>query len=499
MVPYGIVGWTGLVGQTLLHQLLAKDIAPSAIATYNSKNLPAIHGAAFETIFLCCMPATKWWVNKYPAEDSAVLDSILGALSTVQATNVILVSTVDVLQSGSESSEDWTDHTYGTHRRLLEQFVRERWPTACILRLPALFGRGLKKNALYDLLHGHQLSTISLQAHFQWYNLQHLLADCRRCLERNIRLLHLVSQPISMQEIVERWFPDNTEACKGTATTYYNLTSLYGETPKEQVLSEMGRWISWERFRLQQSIAASNIGFTMSIDVAQSLRHTGITALEVAPTRGVYYADFKPVSMQSILYGTGINNIFWEKTAFLHHMRLLLASAATKGITTVVFGCPRQRKLHSYEEARDLFRTVGDVGAANGITICVEPNAKAYECEWLNTVAEVFAFVQDVAHPNIRISLDTGNYCMEKDTTPISEIPMEWIGHLQISAAHLGTRLDPTEYETARDLVGNLWSRGYTRTISFEARETGSLLAYYKGLQQFADLLQAAFEIRSTH
>ena len=40
---------------------------------------------------------------------------------------------------------------YGRNRLQLERWVREDFPDALIVRLPALYGKGLKKNFLYDL------------------------------------------------------------------------------------------------------------------------------------------------------------------------------------------------------------------------------------------------------------------------------------------------------------------------------------------------------------
>ncbi len=498
MSTHGILGWTGLVGQTLLHQLLAKGVPASEIATYNSKNLNAIRGETFEFLYICCMPATKWWANLHPEEDLQILETVWSAIRTVKATRIFLISTVDVLKSDnacSEHSSDWSDHAYGRHRRLLERWVRTEWPFATILRLPALFGRGLKKNALFDLLHDNQTPLLCLQSEFQWYSLSGLLEDCLQCMKHRIHLAHLVSEPISLLEIVNRWFPQALATCTGITPVVYNLTTLHSfcRKSKESILSEMDQWIAWEQFRKTKVLAASNIGFTMTPDVATCLHHVGINALEVAPTKGTAFADFRPVSMQSLLYGTSIKNVFLEPRKFLDHMEHLMQSAANKGIRTFVFGCPKQRTPDTLSHTIQLFRRVGELGIQYDVNVCIEPNAVAYGCTWLTTISEVFEFVQQVSHPNIRISLDTGNYYMENDTTELSKIPMEWIGHVQISGEYLRSTLSTEEQRTAQNLLHCLWKHGYKGAISFEAREPEHWLEYCKGLGQYMTVLETAF------
>ena len=42
---------------------------------------------------------------------------------------------------------------YGRNRYYVEKFVNSHFANCTIIRLPSLFGKGLKKNFIYDLLH----------------------------------------------------------------------------------------------------------------------------------------------------------------------------------------------------------------------------------------------------------------------------------------------------------------------------------------------------------
>jgi hypothetical protein len=69
----------------------------------------------------------------------------------------VLISSIAVLDNVNGTGEDCVVDTekltaYGLHRYKLEQTARELVPNCHTLRLPALFGIGLKKNFIYDII-----------------------------------------------------------------------------------------------------------------------------------------------------------------------------------------------------------------------------------------------------------------------------------------------------------------------------------------------------------
>lgn len=200
-----LIGDTGFVGGNLCRQ---RDFSKR----YNSRNIESIQGESFDEIICAGMPAAKWIANQRPQEDLDILAKLKDCLRQVQASRFTLISTVDVYANPSGVDESVSPdlrqaHAYGLHRYWLEEFVREIFPDPLVVRLPGLFGLGLKKNVIYDLIHRNQVEKIDAEAVYQYYDLKHIGADLARAREEGLALLHLTSEPIKTGTIVARLFP----------------------------------------------------------------------------------------------------------------------------------------------------------------------------------------------------------------------------------------------------------------------------------------------------
>jgi nucleoside-diphosphate-sugar epimerase len=198
-----LIGYTGLVGGTLLRQTRFD-------ALFNRGNIESIAGRSYDMLVCAGAPAQKWLANREPGPDRANLERLMNALASVNARQVVLISTVDVLPIpvGVEESaaiDMANQQPYGRHRYELERFVQDRFESL-VVRLPGLFGAGLKKNVIFDFLHGNQVDAIHSDASYQFYPLDWLLRDLETALRRRLRLVHFATEPTSVCEIASEVF-----------------------------------------------------------------------------------------------------------------------------------------------------------------------------------------------------------------------------------------------------------------------------------------------------
>ena len=181
-------------------------------------------------------------------------------ISTVRAGHVLLISTVDVyavpLRVKEDSHNFQTEPGYGLHRLLFERFVIEHFSRVTILRLPALFGVGLKKNALFDALQENQLQNISLNSSFQWYPLERLWRDAQVVRNAGVQLCNFAVEPVATKEWMALFFPDILARCNEKPGACYNMLTIHGRLfdqggdymlLRESVLEAMGRFIDEAR------------------------------------------------------------------------------------------------------------------------------------------------------------------------------------------------------------------------------------------------------------
>jgi hypothetical protein len=144
---------------------------------------------------------------------------------------------------------------YGRHRLELEHFAAHRF-RSLIVRLPALFGPGLKKNAIYDLLHNNQIDKIDSRAVFQFYNVRRLWRDIRLAAGAGLSLVHLATQPVSMAEVARSAFGLEWVNHLPATPPAYDLRTLHAELyggadgyicGKNRVLTELAEFVRKQR------------------------------------------------------------------------------------------------------------------------------------------------------------------------------------------------------------------------------------------------------------
>jgi len=246
-----LIGYTGFVGSNLLRDR-------SFTKHYRSTNIEAIAGEHFDLVVCAGAPAVKWKANQDPLTDRASLGRLMTALERVKANRFVLISTVDVYGqvNGVDEACPPTGATpYGLHRLELEQFVAGRFH-ALIVRLPALFGLGLKKNAIYDLLNNNQVEKIDGRAVFQFYDVRRLWLDIRIAAGGGLSLVHLATAPVSMAEVARSAFGLESLNDLPATPPVYDLRTchadLYGGTDgyirgKERVLADLAEFVRTQR------------------------------------------------------------------------------------------------------------------------------------------------------------------------------------------------------------------------------------------------------------
>lgn len=145
-----LIGHTGFVGGALLRQAHFP-------ACYNSSNIAEIDGEHFDAVVCAAAPGSMLEANKAPERDRAHIRALIERLSKLRAERFILVSSIAVLADFAGGDDETTarfqqELAYGRHRRELEAFVEDNFADGLIVRLPALFGRGLRKNFIFDLM-----------------------------------------------------------------------------------------------------------------------------------------------------------------------------------------------------------------------------------------------------------------------------------------------------------------------------------------------------------
>lgn len=145
------MGCTGFVGSNLMRSG-AFDLG------VHSTDVGDAFGTEPSLLVYAGLRAEKFLADAEPERDWAAVEAAAAQIESIRPKRLVLISTIDVyrkpvgVDEGDEPEEEGL-RPYGLHRLRLERWARAYRREALIVRLPGLFGPGLKKNFIYDLLH----------------------------------------------------------------------------------------------------------------------------------------------------------------------------------------------------------------------------------------------------------------------------------------------------------------------------------------------------------
>ena len=227
---------------------------------YHSSNIETIQGRSLDLVVCAGAPGAKWLANKEPGKDLESLQALMSNLASVRARRFVLISTVDVYPRPDGVDEDATIDMeaatpYGRHRFMLEEFVRNRFEST-VIRLPGLFGDGLKKNVIYDLLHDHQVDRICAESAFQFYDIANLWKDIRVAMEHRLGLVNFATEPTTVLEVARAGFGLELDALARKDAVRYDFrtkhAAVFGGSDgyicsKRQVLTSLKLFVERSR------------------------------------------------------------------------------------------------------------------------------------------------------------------------------------------------------------------------------------------------------------
>lgn len=214
MSTWGLIGFTGTVGQVLKETMLFDYF-------YNSNNINNIVRDNVDTVVCAAPTGNRLWVANNIQSDLDNINLLTDILKQIRIKKFILISTVDTLFATSG---------YGVNRKILEDTIKDIFDDYHIIRLPSLISKNIKKNVLFDLKNNMYLSNINPESEIQWCLLDEVSQAISNVINSNLREINLVSEPIKNKEIIDLFFADKKEhiGITPTACQLYNITpALY--------------------------------------------------------------------------------------------------------------------------------------------------------------------------------------------------------------------------------------------------------------------------------
>ncbi len=341
-----LVGYTGFVGSNLFEQFTFDK-------GFDSKNVQESYNQKPNILVYSGVPAQKFIANNNPDADFEVIKGAIKNITKIKPKKIILISTIDVYSSPVNVDEDSdipeNQEAYGRNRRYLENWVQNNFEDYLIVRLPALYGKNLKKNFIYDLIHFipsllkeekfkelrllnpklekyytnqnngfykckdldesnkkqlkemfkdlgfSALNFTDSRGAFQFYNLKFLWKHIEIALKNNIKILNLATEPITINELYKYIYNEEFTNILDSTVPNYNFKTKHFKIydgkngyilSKDFILEDIKEFVLANTSE-ENKLCISNIAWEEknNDEMYEFLKDRGIKNLEIAPTK----------------------------------------------------------------------------------------------------------------------------------------------------------------------------------------------------------------------
>ncbi|MEX1376223.1 MAG: sugar phosphate isomerase/epimerase family protein [Eubacteriales bacterium] len=220
----------------------------------------------------------------------------------------------------------------------------------------------------------------------------------------------------------------------------------------------------------------------------------GFSGLEIAPTRFFekpYSANkediekirseieargLEVVAMQSLHYGKSGLSLFEceeQRAAMLEYTKDAVLFAEKIGAKLLVFGSPKLRVSNNIEKdyaiAVEFFDELGSFASSHKCCVCIEPNPKEYNTNFINHTSEALKLVKDVDNDGFGLHIDMGTIIINNEDLDAVDEAMDYIKHIHISSPFLN-EINEDDIELHEKLNKILDNKNYSNYVSIEMR-----------------------------
>jgi nucleoside-diphosphate-sugar epimerase len=253
----GLIGASGFIGSALTRQLDVEGVDVVLIGkSHDIKDLPL-----FDFVIDANGNSKKYISKTDPAIDfNLTVASVSNRVHSLRYKTYVFLSSGEVYGPNQYTSttdeklsiDNIEKSSYGFHKFVAEKVVTQFADRSLIIRMGGFVGKGLIKNPVYDLLHGHQLR-VSGRSVFQFIDVDYAARIIYKLLSSNATGVYNLASTgtIDLSGIAGLIGNGPLKACP-------NLPFEHHELSTKKINDDLGLMIPTTTFFVQQFLLSSS-------------------------------------------------------------------------------------------------------------------------------------------------------------------------------------------------------------------------------------------------